>query len=119
VDLEEFMTADRDEQLRNILLKASRLILTVFFVVLLVHDVFGTHGFLAMQKKKQEIDRVNSDILRLNKENADLSQQVKDLKTDPQTIRKIAREELGLAKPGEVIIKLPPALPNDSPAVKP
>jgi cell division protein FtsL len=119
VGIEEFMSVDRDEKLHGNLLKASRIILTIFVVVLLVHDVFGTHGFLAMQKKQQEIQRVHADILRLNQENAELAQQVKDLKTDPQTIRKIAREELGLAKPGEIIIKLPPAPPNDSPAAKP
>ena len=115
------MNFQGDEKLHGNLLKISRIILTIFFVVLVVHDIFGTHGFLAMQKKQQEINRVNADINRLNKENAELNQQVKDLKTDPQTIRKIAREELGLAKPGEVIIKLPPAPPSDAPApaVKP
>jgi cell division protein FtsB len=44
---------------------------------------------------------------QLNKQNALLEQDVQDLKSDPQTIRKIAREELGLAEPGEIIIKLP------------
>jgi len=32
---------------------------------------------------------------------------VRELKTDPHKIEKIARDELGLAKPGEVIIKIP------------
>jgi cell division protein FtsB len=32
---------------------------------------------------------------------------VKDLKTDPRAIEKIAREELILARPGEIIIKIP------------
>jgi cell division protein FtsB len=84
--------------------------------VLVVHDVLGQHGFLVMRRKQQEIQKVNGQIEKLNKENATLEQDVKDLKTDPQTIRKIAREELGLAKPGEIIIKLPaPTLPEQQP----
>lgn len=113
------MSVDLNEKLHSNLLRGSRLVLGVFVVVLLVHDIFGTHGFLAMQKKQQEIQKVTGEINRLNKENAALSQDVKDLKTDPQTIRKIAREELGLAKPGEIIIKLPPPAPNAPQAAKP
>jgi cell division protein FtsB len=41
---------------------------------------------------------------------------VRDLKTDPHKIERIARDELGLARPGEVIIKIPRSqqLPQDS-----
>jgi cell division protein FtsL len=97
----------------------SRPLLVIFVVVLLVHDVFGTHGYLAMRRKQQEIKKVSSTLERLNKENTALEQDVQDLKTDPQTIRKIAREELGLAQPGEVIIKLPAPPPAAPLAAKP
>ncbi len=83
----------------------SILILCVF--ALFLHDIFGTHGYLAMRRTKQEIERVQSDINRLAKENAELSDEVKSLKTDPHKIESIARDELGLAKPNEVIIKIP------------
>jgi cell division protein FtsB len=81
------------------------LILCVF--ALFLHDIFGTHGFLAMRRTKLEIERVQGDINRLAKENAELSDEVKSLKTDPHKIESIARDELGLAKPGDVIIKIP------------
>src|SRR5216683_325397 len=83
----------------------SILLLCVF--ALFLHDVFGTHGYLAMRRTKQEIERVQSNISRLAKENAELSDEVKSLKTDPHKIESIARDELGLAKPNEVIIKIP------------
>ena len=94
-------------------------VLAIFVVVLMVHDVFGTHGFLAMRRKQQEIHKVSSLLQHINKENALLEQDVRDLKTDPQTIRKIAREELGLAQPGEIIIRLPALEPQAPPAAKP
>jgi cell division protein FtsB len=96
----------------------GRHVLGIFVVVLLVHDIFGTHGYLAMRQKEQEIHKVSGVLEQLNKQNALLEQDVQDLKSDPETIRKIAREELGLAQPGEVIIKLP-APEQPAPAVKP
>jgi len=89
-------------------------------LVLVVHDIFGMHGYLAMRRTQQEIEKVTKDLDQLNKENLQLAQEVKELKSDPHKIEKIARDELGLARPGEVIIKIPRAqqLPQDS-AVKP
>jgi cell division protein FtsB len=83
----------------------ASLVLCVF--ALFIHDIFGTHGFLAMRRTKLEIERVQKDINRLARENAELSDEVKSLKTDPHKIESIARDELGLAKPGDVIIKIP------------
>ena len=119
MDPERRMKINWEEQSRKLLHQYGRHLLVIFVVFLLVHDVFGTHGFLAMHRKRQEIQKVNAELERLNKENTALQQDITDLKTDPQTIRKIAREELGLAKPGEVIIKLPAPPPPDSPVAKP
>ena len=109
---QEILESKVEEKLRKFVQQWGRQLLVVFVVVLVVHDIFGAHGFLVMHRKQQEIQKVSADIDRLNKENATLEQNVKDLKTDPQTIRKIAREELGLVKPGEIIIKLPAQTPQ-------
>jgi len=85
----------------------GRALLGVVVFGLFLHDIFGTHGYIAMRRTKQEIERVQQEIIRLNKENAELSEEVKALKSDPHKIESIARDELGLAKPGEVIIKIP------------
>ncbi len=96
----------------------GRALLALFIVALLVHDVFGPHGFIAMRRTQTEIERVRKDLDRLNKENLELGDQVRALKTDPRLIEKIAREDLQRAKPGEIIIRIPssqqPA--SDSPA---
>jgi cell division protein FtsB len=92
----------------------GRAILGLFVLALVVHDVFGAHGFIAMRRTQTEIERVRKDIDRLNSENRELGQQVKALKSDPHLIEKIAREELQHAKPGEVIIRIPQS-PQPSP----
>jgi cell division protein FtsB len=93
-------------------------LLGLLVLILVVHDVFGTHGYLAMRRTQREIKKVNADLDQLNKENLQLEQEVRELKTDPHKIEKIARDELGLARPGEVIIKIPRSqqLPQDSPS---
>jgi cell division protein FtsB len=85
----------------------GRIVLALCIAALVVHDVFGTHGYLALRRTKKKIVRVQKDIVRLNKENAELAEEVQALRTDPNKIEAIARDGLGLAKPGEVIIKIP------------
>jgi cell division protein FtsB len=89
-------------------------ILGLGLLALLVHDVFGTHGFIAMRRTQKEIEQIRSQISKINDENKSLAGQVNSLKTDPKAIERIAREEMGLARPGEFIYKLPDsAKPGD------
>jgi cell division protein FtsB len=97
----------------------GRTILGLFVLALVVHDVFGAHGFIAMRRTQNEIERVRTDIDRLNSENIQLSQKVRALKSDPHAIEQIAREELQRAKPGEVIIRIPQLPPAQDPSAKP
>jgi cell division protein FtsB len=87
-------------------------ILILLLLTLLVHDVFGAHGFLAMRRTRKEIDRLRQEIRQVNEENRALAEQVKALKSDPRIIERIAREEMGLARPGELIFKLPAPAPK-------
>jgi cell division protein FtsB len=91
-----------------------RTILGLAIFALAIHDVFGPHGFLAMRRAQQEIKQYNAEMQKLNQENQALSDEVSSLKTDPRLIERIAREDMGLAKPGELIFKLPAA--QDDPA---
>ena len=85
----------------------ARQILVFALFALLVHDVFGPHGFLAMRRTQKEIDQIHEQIVKMNNENKSLTDQVSSLKSDPKSIERIAREEMGLARPGELIFKLP------------
>jgi len=96
-----------EERAQGFLRQYGRTMLILFVAALFVHDIFGTHGYLAMRRTKKEIEKVQADLNRLNGENQRLAGEVKALKTDPHKIESIARDELGLAKPGEVIIKIP------------
>jgi cell division protein FtsB len=78
------------------------------FVLLLLQDIFGTHGVLAMRRSQAEARKIQQEITQLDRENKKLQDHVKDLKTDPSTMECIAREDFGLARPGELIFKTHP-----------
>lgn len=96
------------EQLRDFLRRNANWFLAAALGLLLLQDVFGTHGVLAMRRAQQEAARVREQIDQISQENRQLQDRVKSLKTDPQAIERIAREEMGLARPGEYIFKTAP-----------
>ena len=96
--------------------------LVIALAWLLVQDVFGTHGVLAMHRSQIELQKVQREIDQLNIENEKLKNNVKDLQTDPTTNERAAREDLKLAKPGEWVFKThpkPAEPPQAPPANKP
>lgn len=97
---------------RAYLQRHLREILGFALFALFVHDIFGTHGFIAMRRTQKEIDDIRAQIGKINTENKSLADQVNALKTDPKAIERIAREEMGLARPGEMIFKLPDPKPT-------
>ena len=92
----------------------TRQILALALFALFVHDIFGPHGFIAMRRTQKEIDQIHEEIVKMNEQNKQLTDQVSSLKSDPKSIERIAREEMGLARPGEMIFKIPdaPKAPN-------
>jgi cell division protein FtsB len=79
------------EQLGQFFRRNMYLFLIVGFALLLLQDVFGTHGVLAMRQSQKEAQGIQKDISRLDEENQRLQNRVKALKTDPAAIERIAR----------------------------
>jgi cell division protein FtsL len=96
------------EQFRAFLAANATLLLAAGVALLLISDVFGTHGVLAMRRSQKQAAEIQKQIDQLNEENRELQDRVKALKTDPSAVEHIAREEMGLARPGEYIFKVAP-----------
>lgn len=96
-----------EEKLQPLIRQYGSGLLGLLLLVMIVHDIFGTHGYLAMRRTQNEIRKVQADLDHLKQENDALEQETKDLKSDPKLIEKIARDDLGLARPGEIIIRIP------------
>ena len=77
--------------------------LVVVCVVLIVHEILGAHGFMALRHERNEIESLRQQIRQLEDENAQLDKRIKELQSDPKAIERMAREGMGLARPGELI----------------
>jgi len=66
--------------------------------------VFDPHGALALRKQHAKRDQVDTEVVALTKENEQLKKEIDQLRHDPATIERIAREQLKLVKPGEIIL---------------
>lgn len=85
----------------------ARYFFALVFCLLLLQDVFGAHGLMAMHRSKVQMQAIQAKIDKLDQENRDLQQRIENLKTNPSAIEKIARDRMGLARPGELIFRLP------------
>jgi cell division protein FtsB len=86
---------------------------------LAVHVLFGANGFITYINKRSEYQSLQKEIGDMKAENERISSQIKQLKTDPQSIEKEAREQLRYARPGEVVLVAPESRPNTQTVASP
>lgn len=107
------------EQLRHFWRRNVMWLLLAGLGLLVLQDVFGMHGVLAMRRAQQQAIHEQVEIDRINEQNVQLQGRVNSLKTDPEAVERIAREQMGLARPGEYIFKIAPKKPSASSASDP
>jgi len=85
-------------------MKVGRYLL-VFVVFMALIISFGNRGLVdnyKMQEKLQDLQRANQDI---SDANGELKRSIMLLRSDPATIERIARDELGMVKPGDFVYR--------------
>jgi cell division protein FtsB len=83
--------------------KAAQLALGLILIALLINALFGDRGFLHVLAQKQRAGAFEREVADLRQENARLAQEIVALRSDPRTVERLAREELGLTAPGETV----------------
>ena len=76
------------------------------FLFLAFLAVVGERGFLEVHEFNRHLGRVDWQIRTQEQENGRLRAEALALKNDPYQIEKLAREELGLARPDELIFEV-------------
>ncbi len=66
-------------------------------------EIFGSTGYLALLRKQKDYNHEVQQLHLLQQQNRILHHNIRDLKSDPAAIERIAREQLHLTKPGEVV----------------
>ena len=85
-----------------------RLLLLLAFAGLVMYIAAGDGLLFDVWQKEQELVLHEADVTRLETQNDSLKKILRQLDGDMEYIEKVAREELGLIKPGEVVIPLVP-----------
>jgi cell division protein FtsB len=63
----------------------------------------GEMGLVKYYRMKAQYHALNEEISQLKQDNAKLTKDVHSLRSDPACIERIARDKLGLARPGEIV----------------
>jgi cell division protein FtsB len=75
-------------------------------VVLVVDGLVGDKGLMDTVRARRESAELAAKVQQLRDENRALLERARKLDKDPSTIEMLAREELGLIRPGEVLFIL-------------
>lgn len=75
-------------------------------VALVVGSLFGDRGMLQLFAQRRRAEALQHELQDLRAVNLHLGDEIRALRSDPRAIERIAREELGLARPGETVFIL-------------
>ena len=81
-------------------------------LLLAVVTILGERGAIHLWRLRGEKSRIDEQNYRLQKENEALRQRVSRIRNDNHYLEKLAREELNLVRPGEVIYRFPKSKPD-------
>jgi cell division protein FtsB len=94
---------ERRTEQRGLRRKAALLASVIAIIALVVGSLFGDRGILQVIAQRQRAQELALEIEEIRAENARLATEIHALRTDPRAIERIAREQLGLARPGETV----------------
>ena len=92
--------------------KTLQLLLVFVTLVLVIDGLVGEKGLLESIRARRQHHDLTASIERLRSENAQLREQARRLREDPSAIESLAREELGLIRPGELLFIVKDAQPT-------
>jgi cell division protein FtsB len=92
--------AQNDVGLRR---KAATLGSILALIALVVGSLFGDRGILYLFAQRERTEALRHEIHDLRAQNGLLAEEIRALRTDARAIERLAREDLGLVREGEVV----------------
>ncbi|HKB80192.1 MAG TPA: septum formation initiator family protein [Thermoanaerobaculia bacterium] len=87
--------------------RAFTLLAGILVVVLGVSFFLSNRGVANLQEARKRVAELHADIDRLKADNAHLRAEIDSVQRSTYAVERIAREDLGMSKPGEVVYILP------------
>jgi cell division protein FtsB len=87
-------------------------LLGLFILSLLVLSLLGERGAFHLWRLRGEKAKLDEENYRLQRENENLRKRISMLRNDDFYLEKLAREDLNLVRPGEIIYRFPSSEPK-------
>ena len=84
-------------------------LLSLLILLLALVTIVGERGALHLWRLRGEKNQLDEQNYRLQKTNEELRQRIARIHNDDHYLEKLAREELNLVRPGEVVYRFPKA----------
>ena len=84
-------------------------LLSLLILLLALVTIVGERGALHLWRLRGEKNQLDEQNYRLQKTNEELRQRIARIRNDNHYLEKLAREELNLVRPGEVVYRFPKA----------
>jgi cell division protein FtsB len=91
--------------------RTLQMLLGFVTLVLVINALIGDRGLMETLRARRQHQELVTAIERLRIDNARLRDEARRLRSDPATIEALARQELGLIKPGEMLFIIKDAKP--------
>lgn len=88
---------------RQATIRMAFLLSGVVCVVFIISFVFSKGGIQELQSARARVQQLETEIVQLQNENRRLATEIESLRKSTFAVERIAREDLGMSKPGETI----------------
>ena len=86
--------------------RGLHLLLVFVTLVLIVDALIGEKGLVQSMNARRQYHDLQASLEQLRRDNANLREEMRRLNEDPETIESLARQDLGLIRPGEIVFIL-------------
>ncbi|MDD5560442.1 septum formation initiator family protein [Candidatus Methylomirabilis sp.] len=100
--------------------RKRRFVFVVALAILIAaSSVVGKKSLVKVFQMNKTTNELQREIARLRQINEDLARELQAFTHNPSQVEAIAREDLGLVKPGEIVYQFGPPRPTTAPPVSP
>ena len=93
--------------MQGVIVRIALAVFGLLTVAMLLLAVFNEKGAVQVQTQAKKLSTIESEIMKFEAENKKLTAEIQSLRSDATTIEKLAREELKLVKPSEIVLVTP------------
>ena len=91
----------------QVTLRVVILLSGVLTIVFLISFFYSDRGIVELQQARVRVAQLRGDIKRLETENARIRAEIDSVRKSSYAVERIAREDLGMSRKGEVVYMLP------------